>query len=94
MADHEAALRRSGKLKAEPSPTLPESLSDVWLAFCDLDLGRGSNGFGLNPLSWADIAAYVALNRTPLRPWHIELIRRLDLACLAAASERAKPVKG
>lgn len=93
MADHEAALRRQGKLKPEPAPPLPDSLSVIWLAFCDLDLGRGGNGFGPNPLSWADIAAYSALNRTPLAPWHIDLIRRLDLACLAAASERAKPVK-
>jgi hypothetical protein len=64
-------------------PEAPSDGAHVWLWFLDLHQGRGSNGFGGSPLSWADIKAWRDLTGTLLRPGEIQAIMALDRAWLA-----------
>lgn len=44
---------------------------------------RTSNGFGLNPLSFAEIQAWAALTGVEPTPWEVSLLKRLDAVTLA-----------
>ena len=59
-------------------PRFPMALLYVWQAFNRLSRRRGSNGFGVNPISWSDIDAFVRNSKVALRPWEISLIEDLD----------------
>jgi hypothetical protein len=59
-------------------PPFPMALLHVWNAFHRLTSRRGSNGFGINPISWPDIDAYVRHSKMPLAPWEVRLIEQLD----------------
>lgn len=57
---------------------VPEAGRIAWGWFIDLCCTRTSNGFGPNPISYAEIEAYARLTRWPLEPRHIALIRAMD----------------
>lgn len=59
-------------------PPFPMAMLHVWTAFNRLSNRRGSNGFGINPISWADIDAFVRHSQMPLAPWEIRIIEELD----------------
>jgi hypothetical protein len=50
----------------------------IWRAFHRLSARRGSNGFGLNPISWPDIDAFVRHSKISLAPWEVRLVEELD----------------
>lgn len=50
----------------------------LWDAFWRLRRRRGGNGFAMSPITWPDIAAFVALTRFPLAPWEVEVIEAID----------------
>ncbi|MFO1126375.1 MAG: hypothetical protein U1E25_14600 [Methylocystis sp.] len=47
-----------------------------------MSAARSSNGFGLNPIAFIDIAAWSQLTRAAPTPWEISLILRIDRAVL------------
>ena len=55
-------------------PDLPSSLTHVWSAFVYLNSGRTSG----EPLTFPDIKAWTELTKTPLEPWAVEIIKRID----------------
>jgi hypothetical protein len=57
---------------------LPEGAGPLWRAFIELDAARTWHAHGPNPITWQDMAAYVALMNLPLEPRHIAVIRALD----------------
>ncbi len=67
-------------------PPLPPSLIYLWNTFNRLSSRRSSNGFGVNPISWADIDAFVRHSKFALAPWEIETIEDLDRLFLAEIS--------
>lgn len=55
------------------------SLDYLWRVFQRLARRRTSNGFGSNnPITWADIDAFVRHSKFPLKPWEVEIIEDLD----------------
>ena len=44
--------------------------------------GRGSSGFGPNPLSWPDFDAWSRLMHVNLDKWELSALRKLDTAYL------------
>jgi len=77
--------RQTGRRPAAlDGPDLPEDGAHVWAWFLHLSAGRGSNGFGPNPLSWLDLLAWTALTGIITRPAEIEAIMALDCVWLAA----------
>lgn len=61
--------------------------------FRELSRGRGSSGFGPNPLSWSDLEAWAArMGRNPA-PWEVGALFMLDEAwCRIAMAESLPPL--
>lgn len=76
-----------------PPLALPPGVGYLWELFVRLDARRGSNGFGPAPISFADIAAFVAITGLPLTAWEIETIEAVDDAYMEAQAEKAKAKK-
>lgn len=84
--------RQTGVLapELEALPVLPVEAEHVWEWFCELG-GARSNGMEINPISWADIAAFFGLIRVRPNPWEFRAIRALDRAYIES---RAYDEKG
>ena len=67
-------------------PMLPDALRYVWDWFVDLSNGRGSSGFGPNPLSWPDYDAWCRMMDIRLEKWEFAALRRLDATYLMSQS--------
>ena len=52
----------------------------MWAWFLELSAGRGSNGFGPNPISFLDLLAWSMLTGTITRPAEIEAVMAVDRA--------------
>ena len=69
---------------------VPHELEFPWLAFVELNVARGSSGFGPAPIPYSEILAWSTLNGVDLDLWEINLIRRLDMAFMSAVAN-ARP---
>lgn len=90
MAAHMASLeRQTGRTMREDVPVMPWPLSHVWEWFVgELSGRRSSGGFGVNPITHAEIEAWARLtNRTPT-PREVRLLLRLDDAMVHALRPR------
>ena len=70
----------------EPPTHFPPLLSHVWSAFIALNSSRGSGFNGPSPITFEQIKAWKQLTETPLEPWEIEAIGRLDVQYLKVAN--------
>lgn len=84
-----AALRRH---LAGGKPVVPEAGVLLWNLFMEIGAGRTYHAAGPNPISHAEIEAHARLNRWPLQPRHIAIIRALDEAWLEYAYRQKLPV--
>lgn len=84
-----AALERS---LAGGAPVIPEAGRLLWSMFAELSAARGHHLAGPNAISHADIAAWATLNRWPLAPHHVAVIRALDAAWMRRV--HAQPQNG
>lgn len=66
----------------------------VWDYFLQLSNARGSNGFGGNPISYPDIAAWNELTETQVTPLEVKIIKRLDIIYLNHQVEQQQRNKG
>ena len=57
---------------------LPSEMEYVWLYFIRLNRRRGSNGFGINPISCNEMLSFFELNSIEYSPQEVELIEMLD----------------
>jgi hypothetical protein len=88
----ESVWRQTGDKPAELENLveLPQSMYDVWRFFIELNNARGSNGFGVNPLSYVEIDAYFRLQQIVPEVWEVSTIKKLDNIALEAYAEQAK----
>jgi len=56
----------------------PSLLMHVWSAFCNLSLARTAGLNGPNPITYQEIESWMRLTGTPLEPYEIEMVKRLD----------------
>ena len=85
--------RVTGKQQFD-EPALPDGAEYLWGWFWDLDAGRGSNGFGLNPLSYSEMKAWAELTQQMLDPWEVSALRKMDMARLEAVSALQRKTQG
>ncbi len=69
---------------------LPESCTQVWRWFIDLNNSRSSNGFGVNPISYSDIKAYIDLIGVEIEDWELQLIKQLDNEAMNSYAKEAE----
>jgi hypothetical protein len=72
-------------------PECPRWLEYVWRWWCELNAARGSSGFGPQPISYGEIAAWAALTHAAPDPFDVECIVALDRCFL---NTYAKPTDG
>jgi hypothetical protein len=65
----------------------------IWIWFDELSRSRGSNGFGLNPIGYPDIAAWARLTGREPTPWEVSVLRRMDNALLESLAKKSDPKK-
>lgn len=70
------------------APPIISGLVRLWNIFMQLNDTRGSNGYGMNPISFQEIEAMIRLTGNPLRSWEVEIIRAMDAAFLAIANRQ------
>ena len=84
--------RRTGKIPPGlQGPELPPDAEHIWQWFLDLNSARGSNGFGVNPISYQDIAAWSSLTGTIVRPSEVAALKALDAVWLGEVMRAEKP---
>lgn len=66
---------------------MPEEVEHLWPVFLELHLARGSNGYGPNPISYAEIEAYSRVMKQPLTREEVIVLKRADMAYLSATAE-------
>ena len=59
-------------------PAIPEAGRVFWSIFVYLAKTRRYGVHGPHPISYEEIEAYARLNRWPLQPHHVEIIRSMD----------------
>jgi len=62
----------------EDEPELLPEITHIWDWFLELTATRGSNGFGVNPITYTEIDAWSRLLKTEPSPLEIELIKIID----------------
>ena len=70
---------------------MPKALAYLFLSYMRIRRRKGG-GFGVTPIEWPDIDAFVRNSQFRLAPWEIEVIESLDDAFLAA-NNPDKPVE-
>lgn len=74
---------------------LPKGMELSWDYFIQLSNARSSNGYGANPISYTDIAAWNELTETQVTPLEVKIIKQLDIIYLNhQAVEQGKRNKG
>ncbi|WP_456236465.1 phage tail assembly chaperone [Devosia aurantiaca] len=68
-------------------PKFPEPVRYIWSAYWDIRSRRGSNGFGVVPITWSDIDAFARLTGLYLVPWEVKIITALDDLWLATVGK-------
>lgn len=87
------ALQRNLRQR-EARPTVPEAGRLLWRAFLDLDGVRRFGANGPEPIGYVEIEAWARLNRYPLAPWHVEILRAMDSALIRQFGEEVKRQQG
>lgn len=63
---------------------------DLWSWFITLHESRSSTGFGVNPISFSDIAAFFHLQQIEPHIWEVDTIKRLDRETLRIFAKKAE----
>lgn len=69
----------------QDKPRVPEAGRLLWSWFVDLHQARRYGMAGANPISHAEIEAYARVNRLPLEPRHVAVLRKMDNAWMTRA---------
>lgn len=67
---------------------MPNSCFHVWKMFIELNNARGSNGFGVNPISYTEIYSYCKLHEIDIDDWELELLKVFDRKVLEIYAEQ------
>ena len=88
MSDHYAAVARARGIayKPPPPPQLPEFGVRVWDTFKELHATRHWRELGPAAITYTELDAYMRALDSPLEPWEVAALRKLDNAYLEAQS--------
>jgi hypothetical protein len=78
----------------EKEEELPWPVEYLWAYFTELNLSRGSGGFGPGPILYSEILAWMSCTGVWLNPWEIRAIKEVDAKFMEvtyARLSRAKP---
>lgn len=70
-------------------PQVPPEGAHIWSAFRALNARRPGE-WTSQPITYGEIAAFMAVTDTPLLPWEVEIVIAIDDEMLAFNAEQAK----
>ncbi len=82
-------MARVAAITGEAPPELadaadcPDEYLELWLWWQELATSRGGNGFGPNPLTYSEIAAWAALTHRAPTPAETALLTQIDAVFLS-----------
>lgn len=90
MRSHLLSVERQTRKrpKALDGPECPREIFYLLRWFNELAAGRSHNGWGPNPISWSDIAAWCSLTGTAIAPWETRALITLDSEWMIAVSQQ------
>lgn len=71
-------------------PELPQGAYYVWSWFLKLNSSRGSNGFGVNPLSYTEMKCFFDLEGVVPTDWELEILKKLDAVAIESYAKSQK----
>jgi hypothetical protein len=75
-------------LRLVDAPRLPHAGEYIWHWFLSLHAGRGSGGFGPNPINITEIKAWSEIEGVRLTWWELKALRGMDAAYMAVATKQ------
>lgn len=93
VRDHEISAWEQTGVKPEllaSAPPLPVEGRSLWAYFCQMHRRRQHGMNGPQPLTFAEVREWAALNRVCLDRWEIDAILGVDDAYIAASAEASK----
>ena len=76
----EQVKRQTGRTPPElETPRFPILLEPIWSAFISLSNSRNPSMSGVSPITFEQIKAWSDLTGNVLKPFDVELIKKLDL---------------
>ena len=82
--------RKRGEPERVEREGLPDHIAYLWQVFTELAGSRQSTGGGLQPITFREIEAYMAVTDTPLKPWEVETVLALDHTFFKVMNEASK----
>lgn len=76
--------------RREDRPQIPEAGRLLWAAFLELDATRSFSATGPSPITYAEIESWARINRYPLAPHHVAILRAMDAALIRQFAEEVK----
>lgn len=70
---------------------IPDGAGLLVQTFFDLHATRGSNGFGLDPITHLELWAWQRMHHVRLTPWEVETLLLMDRASLLALQSESLP---
>lgn len=95
LAHLQSAMRQTGRMPdmIANAPPMPAGCSQLWHDFLELHGSRGSSGFGLSRITFADLANWQLVRGVQLSQWEVDVIRRADDLWLAEFAPKPKEAK-
>lgn len=70
----------------EPPTEFPTLLSHVWSAFISLSNARAAGFSGPSPITYTEIKSWKETTQTPLDPWEVEAVKRIDVVYMGVTN--------
>lgn len=89
--DKHGTTKRDHLIKAgrsAPQVEISHEAGYLWGWYVDLDSARGSNGFGVSPVSYTEIDAWARLNDVRINPNEVRVLKDIDRAYLSEMAKR------
>lgn len=92
LRDHAELIRKNTGQVPEEYESLksPEALVHCWYWFLELNRTRTSNGFGQNPISYAEVASWSQLTGVVPEPLEVQAMMMLDANYMAVQAEEIR----
>lgn len=71
-------------------PPLERANWRIWSVYFRIRRRTGSNGFGVVPVSWSELGAFVGLSKISLTPFEVEMLEMLDDLFVTEMSKTSK----
>lgn len=87
----EVVARATGRIPSQLDiEPLPDCVSALWEAFCELRAVAGGNGFSANPIGYGSVRDYMSVAGVSLTSWEVDSILAMDRVAIDLFDRQSK----